>query len=335
MQHRRVFVLGALALAAVLVVSAPASAGLTTFQTFVGTVGLSTDGFGSTTQNGTISASVPAGATVLAAYLYTATYNLSSTPVGGTTTLGGTAVTFGAPVQNATACCGLASQRADVTAIVAPIINGGAGGVYDFAITEGSANQDGEALVVVYSLASLPVSTVGIVDGWASVDGDVTTINFATPLDPTLAGFFADMRLGIGFSCCSQMSTVNVNGTTITNSAGNHDDGAQESNGSLFTMGGFDDPYSALLPSYANDHERYNLANYITKGDTAITVRTSNPSEDDNIFLATFYVLGEAGVNEPPPNTVPDGGSALTLMGLGLGMIGIASRRLAGRRSRK
>jgi len=251
--------LGVVALAALLMVSAPASAGLTTFQTFVGTVGLSTDGFGSTSNSGTISASVPAGATVLAAYLYTATFDLYSTPVGGTTTLGGTAVTFGAPVPNGTACCGIASQRADVTSIVAPIINGGGGGVYDFAITEGSANQDGEALVVVYSLASLPISTVGIVDGWASVTGDVTSINFATPLDPTLAGFFADMRLGIGFSCCGQESTVSVNGTTITNSAGNYDDGAQQANGSLITMGGFDDPYSPLLPSYGDDHERYNL----------------------------------------------------------------------------
>jgi hypothetical protein len=322
------------ALAALLMISAPASAGLTSFQTFVGTVGLSTDGFGSTSQSGTISASVPAGATVLAAYLYTATYNLGATPVGGTTTLGGTAVTFGAPVQNTTACCGLASQRADVTSIVAPIINGGAGGVYNFAITEGSGNQDGEALVVVYSLASLPVATVGIVDGWASVTGDVTTINFATPLDPTLAGFFADMRLGIGFSCCGQQSTVSVNGTTITNTAGNYDDGAQQANGSLFTMGGFDDPYSPLLPTYAQDHERYDLASYITKGDTSILIRTSNASRDDNIFLATFHVLGEAGVNEPPPNTVPDGGSSLTLLGLGMFGVG-AIRRLAGRRSRK
>lgn len=334
MPSRRPLMLGVVALAALLMVSAPASAGLTTFQTFVGKVGLSTDGFGSTSNSGTISASVPAGATVLAAYLYTATYSFDSGPAVGTATLGGTAVTFGAPVLNGTACCNLASQRADVTSIVAPIINGGAGGVYDFAITEGSANQDGEALVVVYSLASLPISTVGIVDGWASVTGDVTSINFATPLDPTLAGFFADMRLGIGFSCCGQQSTVSVNGTTITNSAGNYDDGAQSANGSLITMGGFDDPYSPLLPSYADDHERYNLASYINKGDTSITVRTSNASQDDNIFLATFYVLGEAGINEPP-NTVPEPGSALTLMGLGLGMIGLASRRLAGRRSRK
>ena len=314
MQHRRVFVLGALALAAVLVVSAPASAGLTTYKTFVGNVGLSTDGFGSTSNSGTISASVPLGATVLAAYLYTATYTFGA-PVNATATLGGTAVAFGASVPNGTACCGIASQRADVTAIVAPIINGGAGGVYDFSITEGSANQDGEALVVVYSLPSLPVSTVGLVDGWASVDGDVTSITFATPLDPTLPGFFADMRLGIGFSCCGQQSTVSVNGTTITNSAGNFDDGSAAANGSLFTMGGFDDPYSALLPSYADDHERYNLASYINTGDTSISVRTSNASRDDNIFLATFYVLGEAGI----VTGVPDGGSALTPDGSGPG----------------
>ena len=61
-----------------------AQASLTAFQTYIGQVGYSSDGFGSTTQSGTISASVPVGSTVLAAYLYTSTFeNGSLSGVGG------------------------------------------------------------------------------------------------------------------------------------------------------------------------------------------------------------------------------------------------------------
>ena len=327
----------ALVLTASLLYPAAADASLTEFQSFVGNVAVSTDGFGSTSQSGTISAEVPVGATVVAAYLYTATFGSTNPAVGGN--LAGSPITYGPSVPNPDVCCTLASNRADVTAIVKPLIDGGPGGVYNFEITETNGAQDGEALVVVYSLPSLPISTVGILDGFSSAGGDDTAINFAEPLDPTLPGFFADMRLGIGFSCCSganisgQRSNVTVNGTLMTANAGDNDDGLNDSNGSLITVGGFDDvPAPNTVPNpanYAADSERYDLTSFINNGDMSIAIVTDNPSNDDNIFLAVFHVLGEAGINEPPPSSeVPEPGT-LSLLAIG----GAAAlRKVRGRR---
>lgn len=303
-----------------------AQASLAVFQQYSGNVGYSSDGFGSTGQSGTISADVAAGSTVLAAYLYTSTYfNGTMSGVGGT--LNGNAVSYTALPVNSTACCSLQAGRANVTSIVKPIIDGGSGGVYNFSVTETSSSQDGEALVVVYSNPALGVSTVGILDGFSSVTGDAFGFSFANPLNPSASGFSAEMALGIGFSCCDQKSTVKVNGTTITNNSGNNDDGVGSiSNGQLITMGGYDDPFSPLLPTYAADHERYNLVPYITNGDMSININTLNPSHDDNIFLAVIKATGEGNVT----SDVPEPGS---LALLGLGLAGLAGLRRKAKRA--
>jgi hypothetical protein len=310
-------------LAVVLLNASPAFASLSVFQTFVGNVGVSSDGFGSLSQSGTISAEVPAGATVLAAYLYSANYGGSIVPAGDT--LAGSAVTYGPAVPNPDVCCGLSSNRANVTDIVKPLVDGGPGGVYDFTVTESSALQDGLGLVVVYELASLPVSTVGILDGFSSAGGDSFSVNFADPLDPTAPGFQAEMRLGIGFSCCTtQFSNVTVNGTLISANSGNNDDGDTVADGSLITVGGFDDPFSPLLPTYEGDHERYNLVPQISVGDTSILVETNNPSNNDNIFLAVFQVTGEATVTDPDAE-IPEPGT-LSMLALAGGALALRRR---------
>jgi hypothetical protein len=319
--------LRSLLVVAAIVSASNASASLAPFQSFVGKYALSTDGFGSTSESGVISASVPAGSTVVAAYLYSATNNTNNVPA---VSLNGNLATFGPAVSNATACCNLKSYRADVTSLVASVINGGGGGIYNFNVREGGASTtqiDGEALVVVYSNPSLPEATVGLLDGFASVTGDTTNINFATPLNPAGPGFFAEMSLGISFSCCdTQRSTIKVNDLLLTQNAGNYDDGLQLSNGSLITVGGFDDALSSGGDNYANDGERYNLASFVASGDTTIKVDTVNASRDDNIFFAGFYVSGKAGINEEPPVDVPEPGSLLLLL-LGVAALLLGRKR--------
>jgi hypothetical protein len=302
-----------------------AQAELTTFQSWNGNIGYSSDGWGSTDTSGEIQAFVPLGSTVLAAYLYTSLVFGADASATYTATLNGSDVTFG-PTVSQTLFPFLASARADVTSIVKPVIDGGAGGLYSFSLSEGNTSlQDGEALFVIYSNAALPNASFGLLDGFSNTGGDTTSINFATPLNPAAPGFFAEMVLGIGFSCCNQNSNVTVNGTLITQNAGNRDDGAFTANGSLITVGGFNDPYSPLLPSYDEDHERYNIAPYLNAGDLTITVHTNNPTNDDNIFVAGFYVSGAAGFNEPPP-PIPEP-ETYALMLAGLGLVGYMTRR--------
>jgi len=321
------------AFASVALLNTPASASLTTFQTFNGNVSFSSDGFGTLNSSGTIHASAPVGATVLAAYLYTSINGSASTAAG---TLNGTNVSYGPFVAQSPSCCGLGMRRADVTGIVKPIIDVGAGGVYNFTVSEtNTAGQYGEALVVVYSLGSLPTSTVAILDGFSNSSGDVFSANFSSALNPAAPGFFMEMDLGIGFSCSDsncgtvQSSTVTVNGTTITTNAGNYDDAdlpppGNAADGRLITVGGkcpgcganHDDPFSPLLPSYAADHERYNLVPFVISGSTSVTVNTLNPSGDDNIFLAVFGASGTATVNTTPePASLALVGCALVALG--------------------
>lgn len=313
----------------VTIMASDAKAADTLFQQYVGNYGVATSGWGSTSDSGTISTNVPVGSTVVAAYLYSSTFS-SSGSAGGT--LGGMAVNYNVSLgQNPTACCNLEAFRADVTSIVAPVINSGPGGTYNFSITEtNGGNQDGEALVVVYSNAANPLQTVAILNGFASAAGDTATINFASALNPASAGFFAHMAIGDGFSCCDQESSIAVNGLLMTTVAGNNDSSVDSgvSNGNLITVGNINGPYTGGTPgfpqnNYSADHEAYDLSPFINNGDTSIAINTANASLNDNIFLIVFNVSGEGNVVTPG---IPEP-STWAMMILGFMGVGFMSYR--------
>ncbi len=298
--------------------SGPASATLNLVQptpstpaTFVGHGGYSADGLGQNTTGGTVQAEVPAGSTVVQAYLY-GTYNGDPDPTTADLTFDfdGTTVVLSTLPNSEPGNSGLATARADVTAQVAAKVGSG-GGITDFAVNTDPVQLDGVALVVIYSNPASPLVTVAVLDGGSKQVGDQVTLNFATPLQPTASGFSAIMSLGSGFSYQSgltghacgggQFSTVTVNDLPLTSCAGNFDDGLGE-NGALITVGGVGDSTanptdgtSTTSPT-GDDDELYNLAPFLNDGDTSIVINTANPSNDDNLFLAVVSITGQAAV---------------------------------------
>jgi hypothetical protein len=156
--------------------------------------------------------------------------------------------------------------------------------------------------VVVYANASQPENTIAVLDGAASQAGDTATFVLASPLDKTVPGFQATMSLGSrhsyqsgqpGHICApSQFSIVDVNSQRLTSCAGNFDDGAGN-DGALVTVGGVGD--SSDNPADPNsqtgtDDELYNLEPFLAQGATSIEINTSNPSGDDDLFLAVISI---------------------------------------------
>jgi len=336
-------VIGVALVAGVLV--GPASASLSLFQSFTGPEGVSTDGCGSNTATCTLISNIPTGSTIQAAFLYSSTFSASTDPNGTSLSLGAASVTptFTALGQN----LGLQAWRADVTAFVQANITLGANTTWTANEGNKTFNIDGEALVIVFSNPARPTQTVFILDGFSSSAGD----NSKVVTNPLPAGFTAQMFIGDGFSfdgtdphnpttpCpgpAGQCSSITLNGTTLTNSAGHCDDDqdATCANGTLITVGGsnagpHNDPFSPLNPTIGQDHEAYDLSNILNVGDTTLNLTTVNPSNNDNIFLEVFDISGTAQVNCDPNCNVsktPEPGS-LVLLGAGLVGLGVYFRR--------
>ncbi len=93
---------------------------------------------------------------------------------------------------------------------------------------------------------------------------------------------------------------MDVNGARMTSCAGNYDDGFGQ-NGGLITVGGVGDSNNNPVdPNSSNsgfDDELYNLEPFLNQNDNQMVVNTTNPSNDDIIFLAVVGITAQATVS--------------------------------------
>ena len=266
--------------------------------------------------------------TVRAAFLYNVTI-FGASPLSTQAILGGVPVTLSLLSGTDPTPVNLQTYRADVTSIVAALVNG-APGVTQIPVTALtlSPGSDGLALVVVFASAGLdPSQSVAILDGGqAGPAVQTTAFNLANPIDKNIPNFNAVLSLGIQFSdqeglghtcgqnpAFAQFSTVDVNGARLTSCAGNADDGALMS-GALITVGGVgdstanpSDPFCRAGDSCSTtDDELYGIAGFLKQGDTQVRITTANPSNDDSIFLAILQLTAAACTGADCPCTGPN-----------------------------
>ncbi len=185
--------LSAALVGAMLVSSGPASATLNLLKpapatpaTFVGHGGYSADGLGQdNTTGGTVQAEVPAGSTVVQAYLYGTYFGDADTrprPTAPSTSTARASCSTSSPTPSpATPVC---RRRAATSPRRSRPRSGAGGGITDFAVNTDPPNLDGVALVVIYSNPASPEVTVAVLDGGSKQLGDQTTLNFAAPHQP-------------------------------------------------------------------------------------------------------------------------------------------------------
>jgi hypothetical protein len=310
--------------------------GLNPFATVTGKVYMSLDAIGTNDPAGgqVFAQKNTSSSTVRSAYLLAATTPGSHID-DGVITLNGSALNFD-PAHQATGVLSIESVWTDVTSIVKPVVEGAPAGKVAFTAAESTATDsiDGEILAVIMDDPTLPTdNTVSFQFGALNSAGDTYSIGLASPLnvsDPNLA---LTMSIGdsFGYQGGGQYSTIDVNGSRLSSSAGGNDDSSCKNNvpqnfgncgnGELITVGGIgDDTANPSDPNATDtscgnaprcDDELYNLLPFVKNGDTSIVVNTTNPSNDDNIFFTGFQlnstaaVVGEGAVLSPVSGNTP------------------------------
>jgi len=278
--------------------------------TETGQITLSSDGLGITGNSGLIQVDKPsAGATVRAAYLASASTGFSGYVISDNEiTLAGSGVVWSSVIAN-----GIFSYNhfADVTAIVAPILNPAPAGITDLELVEpNSFGVDGSALYVIFDDPATTITRTAIIAfGAQATTGDQFNIGFGQPVDVD-ANTVIEMGLAISYGAQGQgdcqVSHIDVNGIRLTSDAGHMEDG-EFMDGALVTVGGIGDsrsnpadPNGIGCNSFivGDDDELYDIAGFVNDGDTGVTVTTLNPSGDDNIFVAHLLLDFAAVVNE-------------------------------------
>jgi hypothetical protein len=273
--------------------------------TETGKISASVSGLGTTSQDGVLRVKKPAGATVRRAFVGSATrgffrYLLNPDDVK----LENVAVPWEIATQS-----GIQAYNfwGEVTNIVKAKLDSAPAGKIDLSLREEHTYEiEGEVLVVIFDDPNQTTdNTVALLFGAQQTSGDTFALRFAQPLDNSDPNLALTMSLGISYGyqdeSGQQYSVIDVNGRCMTTSAGGQDDG-EAANGALLTVGGLDDipdnpndPHA--LPRHPRaDDELYDLKPFVNDGDTELTVVTSNPSNDDNIFFAAFFLQNTAAV---------------------------------------
>jgi len=288
--------------------------GLTTMVTMIGKINLTTGGVGFITSNAPLNVWKTPGTTVLAAYMTSASTGFSNyAEKPGDVLIDGNPVTWDTSLAN-----NIDSNNywANVTSLVKTKFDSAPAGTVSFDITEGAATYsiDGEALyIIVNDPAQTADNTVIIEFGALDTTGDTFNIGLANPINKSLPDFGIQLGLTDTFSyqlSSAQFSIINVSTSSLpqqrmTTWAGGEDNQYlnAESNGALFTVGGYNDsginpadPYLSPVGDFRYDQELYNLAPFVANGDTSIKFFTLNPSNDDNIMAATLYLKSTAAV---------------------------------------
>jgi GDSL-like Lipase/Acylhydrolase family/RTX calcium-binding nonapeptide repeat (4 copies) len=260
-----------------------------------GRVSQSVDASGSTSSNSSLTVQKPSGGTLRRATLFVASTGFSG-PAQGSVMLDGDEVGLGDGVPS---YIGSMNYMADVTALVRAKVDAAPPGIVPFDVTEtASASIDGVILSLIFDdPGTISDRSIALLFGATQTAGDEFSLQMSQPLDPSSPESVLEMSLGISFGYQSgptgQYSSVDVNGSRLTSSAGGQDDG-ESANGALITAGGVGDSRANPIdPNSApsdprDDDELYDLTPFVSSGDTEITITTSNPSNDDNILFASF-----------------------------------------------
>ncbi|MFP8880223.1 MAG: choice-of-anchor L domain-containing protein, partial [Myxococcota bacterium] len=289
-----------------------------------GNISLSADGAGSTGDSATIQVEKPnAAATVRSAFLSCAA--TGARVIGDDeVSLNGNPVSFSVSAANSTGEIFFHNVFGEVTAIVKPTVDAALPGLVDFTQSEALTSTgfiEGCALYVIFDDPGATDGTIFILFGSQTTTGDSFNVTLAEPLDT--ANDTADFGLAISFSFqgSKMVSSIDINGTRLTSSAGGHDDGG-DSNGALVTVGGIGDTNDNPAPFDAPngprfDDELYSLLPLLGPGDTSIRIDTINPSDDDNIFAGHMVFSGMAiegeGIVLPPTEASNSVGTSHTI----------------------
>lgn len=282
-----------------------ASKGLNEMLRVTGRLYVSLDGLGTGSGTGNIQVEKPsAGAKVVGAYLSIGQRGLlSSAPTN--LTLNAQTVAF---THDTVGALGGKNYLADVTSLVKSTIDAASAGILDLAVDEGTANNsiEGTSLLVIFDDPESVWGSLIFMFGSSDTTGDNFEVSFPALESNELSGHWMSLGISYGFQNgdLQQASTLTLTTSsvaspaTLSQIAGGADDASgTATNGNLITVGGIGDSIennpgtsTTYVSPHRTDDELYGLEDYLSAGDTSITLNSRNPSNDDDIFQAVLFL---------------------------------------------